>query len=64
MDSPIASITKNKGQAYKEHLLHDRGVSLATVAKHLDTLSGLFTGAEKQDYLNEDAPIPVKRLPR
>ena len=46
-DRPIASITKNEGRTYKEHLIQDRGVSLATVAKHLHTLSGLFTWAEK-----------------
>jgi hypothetical protein len=49
-DRAIASITKNEGRTYKEHLIQDRGVSLATVAKHLHTLSGLFTWAEKQGF--------------
>jgi integrase len=61
-DRPVASITKDDGRAYKEHLLHDRKVSLATVAKHMHTLSGLFTWAEKQGYVNEGAPNPTKGL--
>lgn len=61
-DRPVASITKEEGRAYKEHLLNDRGVSLATVAKHLHTLSGLFTWAEKQGYTAEGAPNPTKGL--
>jgi integrase len=61
-DRPIASITKNEGRTYKEHLIQGRGVSLATVAKHLHTLSGLFTWAEKQGFMNEGAPNPVKGL--
>lgn len=61
-DRPIASITKNEGRTYKEHLIQDRGVSLATVANHLHTLSGLFTWAEKQGFMHEGAPNPVKGL--
>jgi integrase len=61
-DRPIASITKNEGRTYKEHLINDRKVSLATVAKHLHTLSGLFTWADKQGYMNDGAPNPVKGL--
>ncbi|NOT22279.1 MAG: hypothetical protein HOP22_06080 [Nitrospiraceae bacterium] len=62
-DRPIASITKAEGRAYKDHLLNERGVSLRTVAKHLNTLSGLFTWAEKQDYTPEGFPNPAKGLP-
>lgn len=61
-DRPIASITKDEGRTYKELLIQDRGVSLATVAKHLHTLSGLFTWAEKQGYTTEGAPNPTKGL--
>ena len=42
-DCPIATITKQHGRAYKEDLLQARGLTRATVAKHLHTLSGLFT---------------------
>ena len=61
-DRPVAHFTKDDGRAYKEHLLHDRKVSLATVAKHLHTLSGLFKWAEKQGYTAEGAPNPTKGL--
>ena len=37
-------------------------MSLATVAKHLHTLSGLFTWADKQGYMNEGASNPMKGL--
>lgn len=61
-DRPIASITKTEARTYKEHLLQVRGVSLATVAKHLHTLSGLFTWADKQGYMNDGASNPMKGL--
>jgi hypothetical protein len=47
-DRPVASITKNEGRAYKDYLLQVRKVSLATVGKHIHTLSGLFSWADKQ----------------
>lgn len=61
-DRAIANITKNEGRAYKEHLIQNRGVSLATVAKHLHTLSGLFSWADKQGYMGDSAVNPVKGL--
>ena len=61
-DCPIATITKQHTRAYKEDLLQARGLTRATVAKHLHTLSGLFTWAEKQDYTPEGFPNPTKGL--
>lgn len=61
-DRPIGHITKAEGRAYKEHLLQVRKVSLATVTKHLHTLSGLFSWAEKQGYRGEGSTNPVKGL--
>jgi integrase len=60
-DRPVGSITKNEGRAYKDYLLQIRKVSLATVGKHIHTLSGLFSWADKQGYMN-DLPNPVKGL--
>lgn len=61
-DRPLGLITKVACRTYKEHLLQVRKVSLATVMKHLNILSGLFTWAERQGYMLEGASNPVKGL--
>jgi integrase len=61
-DRPVGLITKVACRTYKEHLLQVRKVSLATVMKHLQILSSLFTWAERQGYMPEGASNPVKGL--
>ncbi len=61
-DKPVAAITKADCRVYKEHLLQVRKVKLATVTKHLTTLSGFFRWAEGQGYRPEGSPNPIKGL--
>ena len=61
-DRPIGNISKTDIRGYKETLLRTRKLALRTTGKHLRTLSGVFTWAEKQGYLPEGKPNPVRGL--
>ncbi len=61
-DCPIGNISKTDIRGYKETLLRTRKLALRTTGKHLRTLSGVFTWAEKQGYLPEGKPNPVRGL--
>jgi integrase len=60
-DKPIAAITKADCRTYKEHMLQVRKLTLATVIKHLSSLSGLFKWSEAQGFIS-DGSNPVKGL--
>lgn len=61
-DRPIATITKQEHTApYVDYLRTTRENTLATVAKHVNTLSGLFSFAIRQGYI-EEGKNPCSKL--
>lgn len=60
-DRPIGTITKADCRNYKEHMLQVRKLTLATVIKHLSSLSGLFKWSEAQGFI-PDGSNPVRGL--
>lgn len=60
-DKPINHITKADCRKYKENLIDVRQNKPATVSKWLSVLSGVFTWAERQDFIPESSN-PVKKL--
>jgi integrase len=60
-DKPIGAITKADCRVYKEHMLQVRKLTLATVIKHLSSLSGMFKWGEAQGFIL-DGSNPVRGL--
>lgn len=60
-DRPVSAITKAHVRAYKDDMLQTRELKLATVGKHIATLSGLFRWCEKQGHI-PDGSNPTKGL--
>jgi hemin uptake protein HemP len=60
-DKPIGTITKVDCRTYKEHMLQVRKLTLATVIKHLSSLSGMFKWSEAQGF-TPDGSNPVRGL--
>ena len=60
-DRPIGTITKTDCRTYKEHMLQVRKLTLATVIKHLSSLSGMFKWSEAQGFI-PDGSNPVRGL--
>jgi integrase len=60
-DRPVASITKEDGRTYKDHLMNVRKLGLHTVMKHVSSLVAVFRWAESQGYI-PDGSNPVKGL--
>jgi integrase len=60
-DRPIGAITKADCRMYKEHMLQVRKLTLATVIKHLSSLSGMFKWSEAQGFV-ADGSNPVRGL--
>jgi len=61
-DKPIHLLTKDDGRRYKESLLTDRKLALATVSKHISTLTVMWKWAEAQGFVGDNGLNPFKGL--